>query len=121
MSSPLELLEGTFQKVLDDPRDLERVVRLDVALIRIEQLYPPCREEINSLLLKYHGFKECFWVQEEPHNQGPYASIAPALQKLLPENLSIRYVGRRESGSTAAGWMALHLEEKERLLKEALE
>ena len=138
LSAPNELANGTFQEVIDDPNDPKNVSRLlfcsgkvyydliehrkreDIAIVRIEQLYPLHTEKIEAILKKYEGITACFWVQEEHQNQGAYSYIAPHLQKLLPENLRLRYVGRKVSASTAAGSLALHKKELETFLNEAL-
>lgn len=138
--SPFKSLEkGQFEEVLDDPRAPKKVSRLifcsgkvyydlmehnqreDIAFVRIEQLYPLHTEKVQALLKKYDSAKECFWVQEEHSNQGAWTYIEPLLKNLLPEKLSLRYVGRDRSASTAAGSMALHKAELAKFLKEALE
>lgn len=139
MSPPQDLSQGEFQEVIDDPKRpkhakrllfccgkvyydlMEKNTRDDLALIRIEQLYPLHEEKIQAILKNYAKISECFWVQEEPQNQGAYSYIAPLLQNLLPEKLILRYVGRDRSASTAAGTIALHNQEREKFLKEALE
>ncbi|WP_194847935.1 2-oxoglutarate dehydrogenase E1 component [Candidatus Neptunochlamydia vexilliferae] len=139
LSSPEQLATGRFEEVLDDPTAPKNVRRLifcsgkvyydlvehrkrdDIAIIRIEQLYPLHTEKIEALLKKYSGFTECFWVQEEHANQGAYTYIQLPLQNLLPEKVELRYVGRSGSASTAAGSGALHKKELETFLKEALQ
>ncbi len=139
LSMPEELANGEFQEVIDDPKApksakrlifccgkvyydlIENNKRSDIAIVRIEQLYPLHTEKVQAILKKYSGLSECFWVQEEPQNQGAYSYIQPLLQNLLPEKLSLRYVGRDRGASTAAGTSALHSKELEKFLKEALE
>ncbi len=139
LSMPKELAGGEFQEVIDDPKTLKSVRRVifcsgkvyydliennkrsDIAIIRIEQLYPFYAEKVQAILKKYNELSECFWVQEEPQNQGVYSYIQPLLQNLLPEKISLRYVGRDRGASTAAGTSALHIKELEKFLKEALE
>lgn len=139
MSAPEDFANGEFQEVIDDPKEpksarrlifccgkvyydlMENNKREDIAIVRIEQLYPLHEEKVEAIIKKYGSVAECFWVQEEPQNQGAYSYIAPLLQKLLPEKLSLRYVGRDRSASTAAGSSALHKQQLEKFLKEALE
>lgn len=139
LSTPKSFSEGRFEEVLDDPSGSENAKRLifcsgkvyydliehkkrdDIAIIRIEQLYPLHEEKIQKTLEKYKEAEECLWVQEEHENQGAYSYIAPLLKKLLPEKLSLRYVGRYRSASTAAGSGALHQKQLQTFLKEALE
>ncbi|MCB1106822.1 MAG: 2-oxoglutarate dehydrogenase E1 component [Chlamydiia bacterium] len=139
LSPPNAFANGTFEEVIDDPKGSPKAKRLlfcsgkvyydliernqkeEIAIIRIEQLYPLHEEKIRAIFQKYKEVSECFWVQEEPQNQGAYSYIAPLLQKLLPEKVSLRYVGRDRSASTAAGSLALHQKELEKFLKEAIE
>ena len=139
LSMPEQLASGEFQEVIDDPKApksakrlifcsgkvyydlIENNKRSDIAIVRVEQLYPLHEEKVQTILKKYSGLSECFWVQEEPQNQGAYSYIQPLLQNLLPEKLSLRYVGRDRGASTAAGTSALHSKELEKFLKEALE
>lgn len=139
LSTPEQLANGEFQEVIDDPtapKSAKRLVfcsgkvyydliennkRADIAIVRLEQLYPLREEKVQAIFEKYSGVLECFWVQEEPQNQGPYSYIQPLLQNLLPEKLALRYVGRDRGASTAAGTSALHSKELEKFLKEALE
>ncbi|CCB88985.1 2-oxoglutarate dehydrogenase E1 component [Simkania negevensis] len=143
-SSPLEAFdEGTsFQEVIDDPsppnkpnrvlfctgkvyydlvQEREKRGASDVAIVRIEQLYPLHEEKIQSTLRKYKGISSCYWVQEEHENMGAWGYISPKLQKLLPEKLELRYVGRVRSASPAAGSGALHKFELAKFLNEAFE
>nr|NGX51600.1 2-oxoglutarate dehydrogenase E1 component [Chlamydiota bacterium] len=138
-STPETLATGHFEEVIDDPSapsNLSRLIfcsgkvyydlienrkRSDIALIRIEQLYPLHTQKVQAIIEKYKDATECFWVQEEHHNQGAWNAIAPLIQKLLPEKLTLRYVGRERSASPAAGSLALHKAQLETLLKEALE
>ncbi|MEM8727896.1 MAG: 2-oxoglutarate dehydrogenase E1 component [Chlamydiota bacterium] len=139
LSAPEEFSATTFRTVIDDPsqpRNVKRVIlcsgkvyydlidrRRDpsIAIIRIEQLYPLDEEKIEKTVKKYSLATECFWVQEEHENMGAYLHIRPVLEKLLPEKLSLRYVGRKRSGSPAAGSGVLHRQELAEFLKEALE
>lgn len=136
--SPLDdFTKGGFQEILDDPYPLKNVKRLlicsgriyydlmamrvatkadDIALIRVEQLYPFNNERMQALLEKYTGFKECYWVQEEPSNMGAWDYIRPILRGLLPPHIDLKYVGRARSAASATGSHALHKKEYELLM-----
>lgn len=131
--SRLEDLErGSFQDILDDPTPPKKAKKLvfctgrvfydlsaertkaavdDMAIIRIEQLYPLDLESLKSLVEKYNGFQEVYWVQEEPKNMGAWSYIHPLLREILPINSSLTYIGRARSASPAAGSYALHKKE----------
>lgn len=143
-SSPLEAFDErtSFEEVIDDPNPPNKANKLlfctgkvyydlvqerekrgasDVAIVRIEQLYPLHEEKIQIILEKYKGVTRCYWVQEEHQNMGAWDYISPRLQKLFPEKLELRYVGRVRSASPAAGSGALHKFELAKFLNEAFE
>lgn len=124
---------GHYQKVIDDttaqnPKRLifcsgkvyydllEAKEGADIALIRIEQLYPFPYNDIKALLAKYKGVKQVYWVQEEHQNMGAWAHVHFSLSGLC----DIRYFGRPKSASPAAGFPTLHQRELKTFLKEAL-
>jgi 2-oxoglutarate dehydrogenase E1 component len=131
--SPLvDLSTGSFQEVIDDPKFPKTAERLvfcsgriyydlsamrektktdDLAIIRIEQLYPLHEDKISALLRQYSSAKKIYWVQEEPKNMGAWNFIAPLINELLPNETHIEYVGRNPSASPAAGSYALHKKE----------
>jgi 2-oxoglutarate dehydrogenase E1 component len=96
-------------------KDAERV-----AIIRIEQFYPFPRQVLISLLNSYANAKEFIWCQEEPRNMGGWTFMESRLESLLPPGQRPRYVGRAESASPATGSYAVHTQEQQRLVKEAL-
>jgi 2-oxoglutarate dehydrogenase E1 component len=129
VSSLAEFAKNTFEEVLDDPEQTTRVEKLlfcsgrlyydiieererreikNVAVVRIEQLYPLNTDAIQAIIEKYKGFTECLWVQEEPKNMGAWYFMFSQLQDLLPNNITIRYVGRPRSSSPAVGSFGLH-------------
>ncbi|MDF2690970.1 MAG: 2-oxoglutarate dehydrogenase component [Gammaproteobacteria bacterium] len=89
----------------------------DIALIRIEQLYPFPSDEVKAILAQYKKAKDFVWCQEEPYNQGAWGKVRDDLSALLP-NLS--YTGREAMGTTAAGYSALYQEQQKKLINEAL-
>ena len=96
----------------------------NVAIIRIEQLYPFPDKEIDEILTKYKGINEIVWCQEEPRNQGAWYNSQHFLRAAavrLSEDLSLEYVGRRSSAAPASGYMSVHLEEQKKFIEEALD
>ena len=99
------------------PADKQR----DVAIVRVEQLYPFPQKEIAAALAKYSRRQEVLWVQEEPKNRGAWSFIAPHLADMLPDNVVLSYVGRDEAASPATGSMKVHQHEERDIVSAALE
>ncbi|MGE3848296.1 MAG: 2-oxoglutarate dehydrogenase E1 component [Gammaproteobacteria bacterium] len=144
--SPLsEITHGGFQPVIDevDALDKTKVRRIlacsgkvyfdllearrehgieDCAIIRLEQLYPFPREEMQALLAQYPKADKLVWVQEEPRNQGAWSMLLSArhLRGCLTEDMSLSCVARPQSASPAVGYVSLHLEQQARIIDEAL-
>ncbi len=99
----------------------EREKRKDVIslIIRIEQLYPFPKEEILKVLETYPSIQKVLWVQEEQKNMGAWSYIQIKFLELLGK--TIKYVGREESASPAAGSYTLHKEQYEAFMQEAFE
>ena len=108
-----DLLETRRQQGIDD-----------VALVRVEQLYPWPRENIANQLKRYPN-AEVVWCQEEPANMGSWMFVFPRLIGLLDE-LGMKnaarpcFVGRPASASPATGLYRNHVEEQARLVADAL-
>ncbi len=141
-----ELAEGKFQTVINEIDDLDKskVKRVlmcagkvyydllerrrseeidDVAIIRIEQLYPFPAADLTRVLSQYENLQEVFWVQEEPMNMGAWYSSQHHMRRVLSsinDGIHLQYAGRNASASPAAGYMALHLEQQESLIRDAL-
>ena len=92
----------------------------DVALVRIEQLYPFPRELLTAELQKYGKATQVVWCQEEPQNQGAWYQIKHHLQACLAKGQALSYAGRSRSPSPAVGHFADHVEEQQRLVADAL-
>lgn len=111
-------------KVFYDLRDARRERGLDqVAIIRLEQLYPFPGRELLSILEQYPEADEAIWCQEEPMNQGAWYSSQHHIRRVIASHnpdIYLRYVGRDGSASPAAGYMALHIEQQRRFVNEAL-
>jgi len=86
----------------------ERINANDVAIIRVEQLYPFHTEKAKSILAQYARASHVLWVQEEPKNQGAWSFIAPYLQELLLVNQQLKYVGRNAGAASATGLAKVH-------------
>ena len=143
-SSELEdLTHKTFERVIgesDDlnPEDVRRVVvcsgkiyfelrearrqqqRTDVAIIRLEQLYPYPEEEIQQQMQRYSRATDVIWCQEEPRNQGAWHYIRRRLRDCLLRSQTLGYASRLPSASPAAGYYALHLEQQKQVISDAL-
>lgn len=90
--------------------------RTDVAVVRLEQIYPLPMKQLNALKAKYKN-AEWVWVQEEPRNNGALAF----LMTHLPEEFTIRYVSRPSSAASATGFGKMHAIEQQTLLTKAFE
>jgi len=114
----LLLATGKVAHELMARRDKEAVQ--DVAVVRLELLYPFATSAIARVLAQYPSLSSLAWVQEEPRNMGAFTYVAPRLQALLPPGLKLEYVGRRAQASPSEGSMSAHLVEQERLVREAV-
>ncbi|HTP53309.1 MAG TPA: 2-oxoglutarate dehydrogenase E1 component [Anaeromyxobacteraceae bacterium] len=140
-SSPLsELSGGAFQPVLDDPADLEpgevrRILlcsgklyyevaearaaqgRRDVAVLRLEQLYPLAKGKVLEHVARYPREARVVWLQEEPRNMGAWAFVRDALGEALAR---LEVVARQPSASPASGSATRHRLVQQALIQEAL-
>jgi 2-oxoglutarate dehydrogenase E1 component len=140
-SRAADLASGSFRAVIDDPiasREREKVRRLvfctakmyydlaakregaTVALIRVDELYPWPREEINRIVDLYPAIEDVVWAQEEPKNMGAWTYAWPRLRASVGNVQELRYVGRPERASPAEGYEAAHKVEQARIVAEAL-
>ena len=137
-----ELADGEFQHLIPDigadPTSVKRVVvcggkvyydlledaqkrgQQDVALIRIEQLYPFPRASLIAEFKRYPNATQVVWCQEEPQNQGAWYQIQHHLRYCLQDGQTLSYAGRRRSPSPAAGHFNDHVEEQLQLIADAL-
>ncbi|HEY4319167.1 MAG TPA: 2-oxoglutarate dehydrogenase E1 component [Herbaspirillum sp.] len=93
--------------------------RDDVALIRLEQLYPFPAEQLAAELARYPELDTVVWCQEEPHNQGAWKMIEPSLRAIVPSSARLQYAGRDELASTAPGYFSVHAEQQKNLVQSA--
>ena len=140
-STLLDLTEGWFRPVIDDERDLvrrdvlrvvlcsgkvyyellaaaEEVRELQVALVRVELLYPTPVEAVTETLERYPNATEVVWCQEEPRNAGAWTHMFEALIELT--ELPVRYVGRKRAASPATGSKKVHKSEQHTLVEQAI-
>jgi 2-oxoglutarate dehydrogenase E1 component len=90
--------------------------RKDVAIVRIEQLYPTPIAQMEKLILKYSNSKEFVWVQEEPENMGAWPYLYRRLRK---SSLNLDLISRKESSSTATGYAKVHEQQQAAIVEEA--
>lgn len=124
-SSLQDLATGHFSPVIDDDKvDPEAVTRLvfvsgkfyfdlmdsewrdkhpEVAVVRVEQLYPFPAQRLDEIIKRYTNVKQIVWAQEEPKNMGAWDFMNYRLKKLVGRGLPVNYVGRRRSSSPAEG------------------
>ena len=137
-----DLAEGAWQPVIDDV-EVEKAKSIDsvilcsgriyvdlvgselrkqtpnVAIARLEQLYPFPKQALESLLEKYSNLERLIWVQEEPLNMGAWNYLRPRLRNLTDDQLPIHYVGRPESSSPAEGSSAAYRANQQALIEQA--
>jgi 2-oxoglutarate dehydrogenase E1 component len=91
----------------------------DIAIVRIEQLYPFPIKQIDAVIAKYKGAAEFVWAQEEPENMGAWVYMFMAFRTVnLPDAKELKYVGRKAAASPATGYSKLHVEQDKSILKE---
>jgi 2-oxoglutarate dehydrogenase E1 component len=138
-----ELTSGSFREVLadtsfaGDPASVGRVVlasgkvALDaiakrdekstpVAVLRVEQLYPWPYDHVAEALSAYTNASELVWLQEEPENMGAWNFVKGRLYEALADDYTIRRVSRFESGSPATGSHAVHVQEQDEIVDQAV-
>ena len=93
----------------------------DVALIRIEQLYPFPVAEYANILEHYAHVDEVVWCQEEPQNQGAWYQIRHRLQEPLKDRQQLYYAGRPGAAAPASGIFKLHLQQQQAIVEAALD
>ncbi|WP_426789683.1 2-oxoglutarate dehydrogenase E1 component [Sphingobacterium sp. WOUb80] len=140
--SPLkDFTEAAFQEVIDDAnvaaKDVKRVLfcsgkvyydllekqetdkRKDIAIVRLEQLFPIPTEQLKAIRKKYSKAKEFVWVQEENENMGAWSYYC---RKLMGTEIAFTgFVARKESGSTATGYMKQHVAQQAEILNKSFE
>jgi len=92
----------------------------DVAVVRVEQLYPFPRQALKAELAKHSNAVDVFWCQEEPQNQGAWYQIQHHLRSCLPAGHALHYAGRARSAAPACGHSNTHAAEHAQLIADAL-
>jgi 2-oxoglutarate dehydrogenase E1 component len=141
-----DLADGSFQLVIPDSttknaKKVRRVVLCsgkvyydlvedaakrkidDVAIVRVEQLYPFPRKEVAAEIARFPAAKDVVWCQEEPMNQGAWYASQHHMRRVIlahGEDLYLSYAGREASAAPAAGYMQLHVQQQGRLVEDAL-
>jgi 2-oxoglutarate dehydrogenase E1 component len=142
-SSLRELAEGQWLPVIDDSRaqqQPESIRRLflcsgkiyidlvsseyheshpEIALVRVEQLYPFPEADLRPVLDRYPKLEEVSWIQEEPENMGAWEFVSPQLTQLIQDRWPLRYIGRARSSSPAEGSASWHAANQATLLQQA--
>ena len=135
-----EFTDGKFNEVIDDhfvkAADVKRVLlcsgkvyydlldkqqtdkRKDVAVVRLEQLYPIPYDQLEAIQSKYKKATEFIWVQEEPENMGAWPYIS---RKFRNSSLNLELISRQESSSTATGYAKQHIAQQLNIVVSAFE
>ncbi len=95
----------------------------DVAIVRLEQLYPFPEQELAQAIAPYTNLKDVVWCQEEPMNQGAWYASQHHMRRVIlahGDDLYLSYAGREASAAPAAGYMQLHIQQQARLVEDAL-
>ncbi len=146
-SRPSELASGSFRNVIDDPRMADnpkaaaKVRRLlmcsgkiyydligselfeaakDLAVVRVERLYPFPAEELQAVIDRYPKLESFAWVQEEPRNMGARKFVLPRIRHLVPYQIPLGDISRPERSRPAEGYPTAHAVEQARIVREAL-
>ena len=107
-------------KVYFDLLEYRRVHELkNVALIRVEQLYPFPKQQLAAELAQYPNLEKVVWAQEEPRNQGAWKVVEEDLRDVVPETAKLHDSCREASPSTAPGYPSLHMEQQINLVRRA--
>lgn len=142
-SSLDDLASGFYQRVLPevddiDPEMVKHIIlcsgkvyyellierrakkRNDIAIVRVEQLYPFPGPELDALLKCYSETRDLVWVQEEPKNQGAWDFVKPRIPAMLDDKWNLHYVGRESSSAPAVGSAKLHAVQQRELVDRAI-
>lgn len=133
VSSVKDFTTGGFQELIDDvTANVKSVKRIafctgkiyydlveakekenntDIAIVRLEQLYPLPKKQLQEVIEKYKNATEYLWVQEEPENMGAWAFILRAFREV-----NLKYIGRPETASPATGYGKLHVQQQQHII-----
>ncbi len=149
-SSLEELANGRFEEVIDDvtenPDDVRRLILCSgkiyvdllqneawgqnpqIAVARVEQLYPFAKKQLVKLFSRYTQLDEVIWLQEEPRNMGAWRFMQPRISDILPIKrdtkrtpVDFKYIGRPRYASPAEGYSVWHKTAQAQLIKNAFD
>jgi 2-oxoglutarate dehydrogenase E1 component len=144
-STPRDLERGRFQSVIDDAdasrraRAIKRLVlcsgkvyvdlisserraaAADVAICRMEQLYPFPNVALRDILDAYNAVRDIVWLQEEPENMGAWEFMRPLLEESIDGRCPLRYIGRPRSASPSEGSAAWHQLNQKQIVERAFD
>ncbi len=138
-----ELASGGYQLVIDDQRVADRAAvkrivlcagkvyydladaiaasgQQNIAVVRVEQLYPIPHQQLTAVLQRYPDCSEVAWCQEEPQNQGAWYQSRHNLLASMRPGQTLYYTGRPSSASPAVGYHSVHMQEQKALVSEAV-
>jgi len=142
-SSLRDLSEGKWLPVIDDgmtDKQAKKVKRLilctgkvyvdlisselreknnDIAIARVEQLYPLPEDEIQQTISRYSNVNEVIWLQEEPQNMGAWDFMFYNMRKMIGNKIPLHYIGRKRNSSPAEGSLSMHKVNQETLIQQA--
>ncbi len=139
-----DLSSGGFQPILDDaqvrePKKVKRIIlcsgkvfydlddrreetaRDDVAIIRLEQLYPFPETLLKQAVARYPQADSVVWCQEEPANQGAWYQSQHRIRRVMTPKQTLQYAGRTASASPAVGYARLHAQQQKQLIDDAFD
>jgi len=90
------------------------------AIVRVEQLYPFPKQDLNDIMARYPALENVVWCQDEPRNQGMFREFKSRLNEIF-KPIQVQYSGRISAASPAVGYMALHLQQEAKLVKDSFE
>jgi 2-oxoglutarate dehydrogenase E1 component len=143
VSTLADYSEGEFKKVIPEVDDIDdaAVKRLilcsgkvyfklyesraenydhSTAIVRVEQLYPFPKQDLNEIHARYPALENVVWCQDEPRNQGMFREFKSRLNEIFTP-IQVQYAGRISAASPAVGYMALHLQQETEMVKSAFE
>ncbi len=138
-----DFTKGQFQEIIDDTnetakakatrvilctgkvyyeilKEREALGLQDIAVVRIEQLYPLHKDKLSHILKGYKKLKSVIWCQEEPENMGAWMFIKYNIENLLGKSVELHYAGRPAHASPANGYAHLHAIQQQKLIHKAL-
>ena len=93
--------------------------RSDIALVRVEQLYPFPADELREVFKRYPRAGDLRWVQEEPANMGAWRNLRHRLEAIQPEGATLSLIARQDAPTPATGYYQMHVEQEQGLIERA--